>query len=131
MTVYVLDASAGFDLLLDTAEGRAVETALEPNADWWTAEHYYLEVLSALRHSARSGEIAQARATALADRLADARIDRALLRPLVRRVWAMRHNVTPYDAAYVVLARELDAILVTTDGRLRRAPRLGVRILEY
>lgn len=47
MTVYVIDASAGADLLLDTANGRAIEDAVEPNAEWWVPEHYYAEVMSA------------------------------------------------------------------------------------
>lgn len=34
------------------------------------------------------------------------------------RVWALRHNVSAYDAAYVALAELLDAPLLTCDGRL-------------
>lgn len=41
--------------------------------------------------------------------------------PLLAAVWAMRHNITPYDAAYVALAVELDVPLVTADRRLAAA----------
>ena len=39
---------------------------------------------------------------------------------------ASRHKLTFYDAAYAAVARERDAILATTDGRLLRA-QLGTR----
>ncbi|MGQ0825366.1 MAG: hypothetical protein ACT4OX_10130 [Actinomycetota bacterium] len=38
--------------------------------------------------------------------------------PLVAEAWALRHNVTVADGLQVVLARHLDAPLVTTDLRL-------------
>jgi len=42
-------------------------------------------------------------------------------RPLVPRVWALRRNLTTYDAAYVALAEALEAPLLTLDGALARA----------
>lgn len=44
---------------------------------------------------------------------------------LLDRVWALRDNVTAYDASYVALAEHLDCTLVTADGRLGQAP--GIR----
>lgn len=42
------------------------------------------------------------------------------LRP---RMWALRHNLSGYDATYVALAEATDATaLLTTDARLARAP---------
>jgi predicted nucleic acid-binding protein len=37
-------------------------------------------------------------------------------------VWELRHNLTAYDAAYVVLAEALGAPLLTRDVRLASAP---------
>ena len=37
-------------------------------------------------------------------------------------------NVTAYDAFYVAAASALDAPLLTADGRLARAPGLGITI---
>jgi predicted nucleic acid-binding protein len=34
------------------------------------------------------------------------------------RIWALRHNLTAYDAAYVALAETLEVTLVTCDTRL-------------
>lgn len=48
-------------------------------------------------------------------------------RPPGARVWALRENVTPYDALYVALAGALECVLVTTDAQLGRAPGIGCR----
>ena len=45
------------------------------------------------------------------------------------RVWALSHNVTPYDAWYVALAEDLDCELATLDGNLVRAPGPRCRFL--
>ena len=41
--------------------------------------------------------------------------------PFAARVWALRRNLTCYDAWYVALAEALGCPLVTTDHRLSRA----------
>ncbi len=57
---------------------------------------------------------------ALAD-LADLPLRRAPHLPLLSRCWDLRHNLTPYDAAYVGLAEALGVALLTADARLSRA----------
>lgn len=44
--------------------------------------------------------------------------------------WALRENLTFYDALYATLAGALDALLLTADSRLAGAPRLPCRV-EY
>jgi len=39
--------------------------------------------------------------------------------PLLDGIWALRHNLTAYDAAYLVLAKALGAELLTMDSGLR------------
>jgi predicted nucleic acid-binding protein len=51
--------------------------------------------------------------------------------PLAERAWALRARLTAYDAAYVALAEELDAELVTTDARLARSRGHGARITAF
>jgi predicted nucleic acid-binding protein len=80
-----------------------------------------LEVASVWRRAARSGRLDDRRAgLALAD-LASMPLARASHRPLLARIWELRTNLTPYDAAYVALAELLDSVLVTADRALDRA----------
>jgi predicted nucleic acid-binding protein len=80
-----------------------------------------LEVASVWRRAARSGRLDDRRAgLALAD-LASMPLARASHRPLLARIWELRTNLTPYDAAYVALAELLDSVLVTADAALGRA----------
>jgi predicted nucleic acid-binding protein len=50
---------------------------------------------------------------------------------LAGRVWELRCDVTPYDAAYLALAEARGCRLVTTDRKLRDCPglRCEVRIV--
>ena len=43
-------------------------------------------------------------------------------------MWALRENLTAYDAMYLALAEPLDATLFTCDGRLARAPGIKARV---
>jgi predicted nucleic acid-binding protein len=77
-----------------------------------------LEVASVWRRAARSGRLDDRRAgLALAD-LASMPLARASHRRLLARIWELRTNLTPYDAAYVALAELLDSVLVTADRAL-------------
>jgi predicted nucleic acid-binding protein len=44
--------------------------------------------------------------------------------PLLGRIWELRHNMWPYDAAYVALAESLRVDLVTVDSKLGSVPGL-------
>jgi len=50
--------------------------------------------------------------------LALASIARVSHTPFLSRIWDLRDNVSPYDAAYVALAEVMDAPLLTADARL-------------
>ena len=83
-----------------------------------------LEVVSVLRRLRRTGALdARRGALAVAD-LQDLPLDRVAHRPLVRRCWELRGNVTAYDTAYVSLAEALGVLLLTADHRLAAAPGL-------
>jgi hypothetical protein len=53
--------------------------------------------------------------------LADLTIVRYPHHPLADRVWALRHNLTAYDATFVALGEALGVPLVTCDARLAGA----------
>lgn len=76
------------------------------------------------RHVAAKLMTARRAALAVSD-LENLPLRRSPHRPLLDRIWELRHSVTPYDAAYVALAETLDVVLVTADARLARAS--GIR----
>ena len=81
-----------------------------------------LEVTSAWRRLASAGRLDERRARlAIAD-LQALRIARVEHWPLLARSWELSETVTTYDAAYLALAEQLRATLVTADIRLSRVP---------
>jgi len=96
------------------------------------APHFIdLEIAAAIRNRLARGGIPQPLADVAVARLAGLPVRRYPHLPLIPRMWELRHNLTPYDAAYVALAEVLDAVLVTADGRLARAvgPRCAIELL--
>ena len=87
-----------------------------------------LEVLAACRRIAQRGVIDERRLARAVGRLAQLRMRRMPHLPLLPRTWALRHNVTVYDAAYVALAEAMDVPLVTADARLASAPGLACEV---
>ena len=88
-----------------------------------------LEVVSVIRKALLSGALNRRRAgLALAD-LIDLDLERVSHRRMLARIWELRQNLTPYDAAYVALAETIDATLVTADRRLSLAPGLRCTIV--
>ena len=53
--------------------------------------------------------------------LAELDLERYSPTPLLPRIWALRRNLTAYDAAYVALAEVLEATLLTSDRRFAAA----------
>ena len=85
-------------------------------------ELFDLEVVAVIRKALVAGVLDDRRAAiALAD-LADLDLERVSHRPLLVRVWELRTNITPHDAAYVALAEMIEATLLTADRRLAQAP---------
>jgi predicted nucleic acid-binding protein len=123
--VIVVDASVlSVGLADDGRDGDTVRRRLEGEV-LAAPEIVDLEVVSVVRKLLTRGELPVRRATlALADLVA-LPITRAPHRPLLDRCWALRDNLTPYDAAYVALAELLGCPLVTADARLSRAPGLA------
>jgi len=127
MLSIVLDASAAVELLLRTAAGARTEAVLRGSRAAVPA-HFDAEVFSALGRLVRAGELKEERVEPLLGELARAPFDRYTLQPLLAPAWRLRHNLSLRDALYVALARRLGALLVTADGRLARAPALGVEV---
>ncbi|MDJ0356266.1 type II toxin-antitoxin system VapC family toxin [Paenarthrobacter sp. PH39-S1] len=81
------------------------------------------EVTNVLRRLVAHGALSEEQGTLAFDgftRLILTRFPADWLRP---RMWALRHNLSAYDATYVALAEMTNAkALLTTDARLARAP---------
>ena len=118
----VVDAGVVATALIDDElDGAAARQRLR-GARLAAPELLDLEVLSIMRRLLAAETLTPARAEQAIDDLVDFRIQRAPHRPLVARSWELRHNLSPYDAAYVALAEALDTTLLTADARLGQAP---------
>ena len=84
--------------------------------------HLDVEVAQVTRRLAFNAVITPARGEAMLELLAEAPIRRVPLAPLLPRIWALRQNLTSYDAAYVALAEALPAPLLTFDQKIQTAP---------
>ena len=80
-----------------------------------------VEALSALRAVARRGELSDAIVWLARDAIASMPLLLYPQRPLMERIWALRHTHSAYDASYIALAELLPAPLVTCDARLARS----------
>jgi predicted nucleic acid-binding protein len=129
--VIVVDASALTDFLLGRAAALAAfATELEhrEHEPLHAPELVEPETLNALRRLAIAGSISDQRAGEAVGDLANLRLIRYPHWPLRERVWALRHELTAYDAAYLALAEALpDPVLMTGDTGLamRAAASLG------
>jgi predicted nucleic acid-binding protein len=118
--VIVLDASAAVDWLLQTPAGQRIEARIYSKNETLHAPH--LEVAQVLRRLARQELVSARRAEEAMRDLLDLRMTRYSHLVLLPRIWQLRHNFSAYDAAYIVLAEELGAPLMTRDSRLASAP---------
>jgi len=117
--VIVLDASAALDWLLQTAAGQRIERRIYSHHESLHAPHLLdLEVGQVLRRLVREGALSAQRAEQAIEDLLDLRIARYPHFVLLPRIWQLRHNLSAYDAAYVALAENLGARLLTRDARL-------------
>jgi predicted nucleic acid-binding protein len=120
--VIVLDASAAVDWLLQTAAGQRIEKRIYARKESLHAPHLLdLEVAQVLRRLVREGAVPEQRADEAVGDLLQLRITRYPHFLLLPEIWRRRHNFSAYDAAYVVLAEQLRAALLTRDRRLASA----------
>ena len=119
MTVAVVDAATVVDLICDLPAAEPYRHHLTMVDAVAAPAHLDAEVLSALGRLKRAGRL-----THEADRveaLGTFGARRWPLRPLLAAAWALTDRIAVRDALYVALAVSLDAALVSSDGRLRRA----------
>ncbi len=125
----VLDASALVELLLGTSTGRAIAKRVADPALGLHVPHLAdVEIAQALRRYVKEGQLDAAAAVMALEDLRSLDLQRHAHEPLLDRVWALRQNLSAYDAVYVALAEALETVLLTCDSRLARAPGVASRV---
>ena len=124
---YTIDSSVAVECLLRTPLGIKVSGIIE-EAELVAPELLDVEVLSVLRRAVRQSRLDEQRALLALEDLVDWPVDRISHSRLIADAWRVRHNVSAYDAFYVAAAFAFDAPLLTADGPLSRAPKVGIAI---
>src|SRR5262249_54491916 len=107
------------EALLRTPAAKEVEERLFAPDETLHAPHLIdVEVEQVIRRYTAAGEIDGERGRLALAALADFPVRRYPHGLLLPRIWALRNNLTAYDAAYVALAEALDAPLLTRDRRV-------------
>lgn len=126
----VVDSGAIAEVLLAQGRADAILAVLLSNTELHVPAHFHVEVLSALRRYSLRGmlnDLDTAEALAV---LADLRTLAYPIRELMPAIWQLRFNLTTYDAAYLALARWLDADLLTLDAGLAEAAARDGRLVN-
>ncbi|MGY1841784.1 MULTISPECIES: type II toxin-antitoxin system VapC family toxin [unclassified Modestobacter] len=114
----VLDASTAVAALL--RDGSAREAAAREQLH---APHLIdAEVAQTLRRLVSAGHLPARTGDHLVTEWAALALVRHPVHLMLPRIWALRENLSAYDATYVALAEALDCALLTADARLTRAP---------
>ena len=117
----VVDASVLVAALVDSGrEGRWAEATLAEGS-LTGPELALAEASNILRRLERAGQISRIEAASAHGDLLRLDLELFPFAPFAERVWALRGNLTSYDAWYVALAEALDCPLVTLDRKLSRA----------
>ena len=125
----IVDASLIIDVSLATPDGRRIQSQLRAGDDLLAApELIDLEVLQVLRRLALRGIIDAEQADGAIGIFEGLPIERISHAPLCASIWALRGNLTAYDAAYFALAALLDAPLWTRDEKFRSVPGHDVQV---
>lgn len=124
----IIDASAIIELLLASDRAGAVERSIE-DAELTAPDSINPEVLQSIRKLQRSGKVDRDRAEEMLAGFLTMAIARMPTVGLMTDAWALRENLSAYDACYVALARRLGSPLITGDHRLARAPNLGIPLI--
>jgi predicted nucleic acid-binding protein len=117
--VIVLDASVVVELLLGGGRSPAMHDRLAATQETWHAPNLVqVEVTSVLRRLNLAKQVSDLRGRQALQTLSSLPLRLHEHNPLLPRVWALRANLSAYDALYVALAEALRAPLLTLDAKL-------------
>jgi predicted nucleic acid-binding protein len=123
----VLDASIVVELLTNQALADSIRRDLASRDESFIVPHLIdVEVLSAMRRLTAGQRIGADRCKELLLGLLALPAERYSHKPLIGRIWELRHNFTAYDATYIALAEAMNAVLYTCDEKLLKGHRARV-----
>ena len=117
----VVDASVLVAALVNSGRYSLWAESVVAQGDLAGPELALAEACNILRRMEQGGEISSLDANRALNNLLLLDLELFPFAPLAQRIWALRYNVTSYDAWYVALAEALDCPLATLDYRLSRA----------
>ena len=123
----VVDASALLDLILLRPNASRIADAMRGQSVA-APELIVVETSSALARLERAGELRTHDADVAIRDVGEMPMSLVGHSPLHTRAWALRGSLRLADAFYVACAELLTATLLTSDGRLARAPLSGVAV---
>lgn len=124
---YVVDASVAAEYLFRTPLGLQAAGLIE-GAELIAPALLDVEVLSVFRRAVLRGLLSEKRAGEAVEDLATWPVERIMHAPLLRKAWTYRHNLSAYDSVYVAAAHLHNVPLLTADGPLANAPKLGITV---
>ncbi len=124
----VVDASFLIHVFLDSAVDPTYLDILETKGDLVAPHLIDLEFLNAIRKQLRLELISEKRAAQALFDLNDLELERKTTYNLNNIIWGLRHNITPYDAAYVALAADLVIPFLTRDQKLAAAVKAHTKV---
>ncbi|WP_395245503.1 type II toxin-antitoxin system VapC family toxin [Agromyces sp. MMS24-K17] len=125
----VLDASAAVTLLIDPSTAGERVAARLHGAIVLAPTLLHFEVANILRRRRNAGLLSDAEASLAHARLLDLPIDLWPWEAIAHRAWRLGTNLSSYDAAYVALAEQVGATLLTRDARIAAAPGTACEIV--
>jgi predicted nucleic acid-binding protein len=128
--VIVLDTSAVVEFLVGSDKAAERVRAITTGEKLAAPHAVDLECASTLRGLVHGGKLPPDEAERALELLGRMPIRRYGHLPLLARIWQLRHNMWPYDAAYVALAESLGAELVTLDARIGKVPGLNCAVRD-
>lgn len=116
----VVDASVVAEILFGTRAGRRAASLIDGH-ELVAPQHLTAEVASVIRGWSLSGQITDEQALRAFREFDALDIEQVPMMSMLANVHALRHNISAYDAMYVVLARAAECSLLTLDARLAAA----------
>ena len=124
----VLDTSAMVEFLVGTDSIAESIRALSTGEKLAAPHAIDLECASTLRGLVNGNKLPPDEGERALQLLARMSLKRYAHTPLLPRIWQLRHNMWPCDAAYVALAESLGVEFVTLNSKIEKVPGINCTV---